>query len=83
MPVDLGLGGAGFFGDFSHTDLGPQPVESTESGIDDFAAHLLTVFAPAFAARIDLYPGLRAGMESANSPHVRYLTVSHMLTCTD
>jgi hypothetical protein len=83
VPVDLRLGGAGLFGDFPHTQLWAQAVDSPERRLDYFAAYLFAVFAPAFAARIDLHPGLHAGMGPGNSHHVKYLTPLHPLTWAD
>lgn len=74
VAVDLWLRGPGLFGDFPHTQLGPQAVDCAECRLDNFAAHLLAMFAPAFAARVDLHSRGRGGMGSGNSPHVKYLT---------
>ena len=60
MPVDLGLGGAGLFGDLPHAQLGPQPVDGTEGRVDDFGAHFLAVLTPTLAARVDFHTGLGA-----------------------
>ena len=83
MPVDLRLGGAGLLGDFPHAQLGSQPVDGAERRLDDFAAHLLAVFAPAFAARVDLHPGLHAGVGSGNSHHIKHHTAWDPLTWAD
>src|SRR3984957_20566094 len=58
MPVDLGFCGAGLFGDLSDAEVGPEPVDGAKRRLDDLSAHLLTVLAPAFAARVPLDPRL-------------------------
>ena len=55
VAVDLRLGGAGLLGDLAQADnSGPSTVDRPEGGVDDLGPHLLAVFAPAFAAGVDL-----------------------------
>ncbi len=62
IPIDLGLGGAGLFGDLAHFQLGAQPVDSAEPRVDDFVARtLLAVLTPAFTAGVDFHPGFALG----------------------
>jgi hypothetical protein len=41
------------------------------------------VFAPTFAARVDLGPGLDAGVGSGNSHHAKHFTALRSLTWAD
>ena len=86
MAVDLGLGGAGFFGDLPDAEIRTQAIDRAKGSVDDLTPHLLAVFAPAFAARVDLHPRLLAGMRqrgSRNSDHVKHLTPVQSLTWAD
>src|ERR1700722_17484008 len=86
MPVDLGFCGAGLFGDLADAEVGPEPVDGAKRRLDDLSAHLLTVLAPAFAARVHLDPRLWPRVRQwrpGNSDHVKHLTSERPLTWAD
>ncbi len=86
MPVDLGFGGAGLFGDLADAEVGAEPVDGAKRRLDDLGAHLLAVLPPAFAARVDLHRRLGPGVgqrRPGNSDHVKHHTPMQPLTWAD
>jgi len=61
MSINLRFRGAGLFGDLAEAQIGSEPVDRAEGGVDDLRAHLLAMLAPALAAGVHLDTRLAAG----------------------